>query len=94
MACRVYDSRYCKVLPIACRNIQSEDGVTQIVFWKILKSVMTKNGVPNVNFKGFMVDSAQSNWNAVNTTYGDSDPKSIYGCTWKYMCFPLVCELG
>jgi hypothetical protein len=32
MICRVYDSRYCKVLTIACRDIQSEDGATQILF--------------------------------------------------------------
>jgi hypothetical protein len=35
---------------------------------------MAKNGVPNVNFKGFMVDSAQANWNAVRAIYGDGDP--------------------
>ena len=79
--CCVYDSRYCKVLIIACRDIQSEDGVTQIFFWKNLKSVMAKNCVPNVNFKGFMADSAKTIWNAVKMIYGDGDPKSIYGCT-------------
>ena len=61
MACHVYDSRYCEVLTIACRDIQSEDGATQILFWKKLKFVMTEIGVPNVNFKGFMANSAQTN---------------------------------
>ena len=79
--CRVYDSRYCKVLTIACRDIQSEDGATQILFWKNLKFVMAKNGVPKVNFKGFMADNAKTNWNAMKMIYGDGDPKSIYGCT-------------
>jgi hypothetical protein len=35
---------------------------------------MAENGVLNVNFKGFMADSAQANWNAVKTIYGDGDP--------------------
>jgi hypothetical protein len=42
MTCRVYDNRYCKVLTIACRDIQSEDGAIQIFFWKNLKFVMSK----------------------------------------------------
>ena len=31
---------------------------------------MARNGVPNVQFKGFMADSAQENWNAVRIVYG------------------------
>jgi hypothetical protein len=61
MACHVYDSRYCKVLTIACCDMQSEDGAAQILFWENLNAVMAENGVPNVNFKGFMADSAQAN---------------------------------
>jgi hypothetical protein len=34
MACHVYDSRNCKVLTIACRDMQSEDGAAQILFWE------------------------------------------------------------
>jgi hypothetical protein len=74
MACHVYDSRYCKVLTIACCDMQSEDGIAQIFFWENLNSVMAENSVPNVNFKGFMADSAQANWNEVRTIYGDGDP--------------------
>jgi hypothetical protein len=36
---------------------------------------MAKNGVENTNFKGFMADSAQANWNAVLIIYGSGDPK-------------------
>jgi hypothetical protein len=36
---------------------------------------MAKNGVENTNFKGFMADSAQANWNAVRIVYGSGDPK-------------------
>ena len=35
---------------------------------------MTKNGVLTVNFKGFMADNAQANWNAVKMIYGEGDP--------------------
>jgi hypothetical protein len=38
--------------------MQSEDGATHILFWENLNSVMAENVVPNVNFKGFMTDSA------------------------------------
>ena len=41
-ACHVYDSRYYKVLTIACCDMQSEDGATQILFWENLNSVMAK----------------------------------------------------
>ena len=36
---------------------------------------MARYGVPNPVFKGFMVDSAQANWNAVKIVYGSRDPK-------------------
>ena len=74
MACHVYDSRYCKVLTIVCCDMQSEDGAAQIIFWKILNFVMAENDIPNVNFKGFMANSVQANWNAVKTIYRDGDP--------------------
>ena len=67
MACHVYDSRYCKVFTIACCDMQSEDGAAQIFLGENLNVVMADNGVPNVNFKGFMADSAQANWIAVRT---------------------------
>ena len=61
MTCHVYDNRYCKVLTIACCDMQSEDGATQILLWENLNYVMAENGLPNVNFKGFKADSAQAN---------------------------------
>ena len=75
MACHVYDSRYCKVLTVAICDMQSEDHIAQILFWENLNKVMANNGVPNVNFKGFMADSAQANWMAVRRVYGSGDPK-------------------
>ena len=34
---------------------------------------MARHGVQSVNFKGFMADSAQANWNAVRIIYGSGD---------------------
>ncbi len=75
MACHVYDIKYCKVLTIACCDMQSEDYVAQTLFWENLNSVMAENGIQKVNFKGFMADSAGANWIAVRQVYGSGDPK-------------------
>ena len=73
MACHVYDSTYCRVMTIAVCDMQSEDVAAQSVVWKNLNAVMARHGVQSVNFKGFMADSAQANWNAVRIIYGSGD---------------------
>lgn len=73
MACHVYDHEYKRVLTIACCEMQSEDRDAQIVFWKNLNHVMARHGIPKPQFKGFMADSAQANWNAVREIYGSGD---------------------
>jgi hypothetical protein len=73
MGCHVYDSTYCKVMTIACCDMQSEDASAQILFWQNLNSVMHEHGVSSINFKGFMADSAQANWIAVRKVYGGGD---------------------
>jgi hypothetical protein len=44
-----------------------------MVLWKNLSDVMARHDVPEPKFKGFMVDNAQANWNAVKMTYGNGD---------------------
>jgi hypothetical protein len=61
MACHVYDSTYCCVLTIAICDMQSKDTAAQSVLWKNLNVVLTRHGVPEPKFKGFMADSAQAN---------------------------------
>ena len=73
MACHVYDSTYCRVMTIAVCDMQSEDVAAQMVFWKNVNDVMARHGVPSPKFKGFMADSAQTNWNAVRVIYGSGD---------------------
>ena len=74
MACHVYDTLYCKVMTIAVCDMQSEDCTAQIIFWRNLNSVVLRNGLDSIQFKGFMADSAQANWNAVQIVYGGGDP--------------------
>ena len=45
--------------------MQSDDGITQTLFWENLNSVMSENEVSKVNFNNFMADNLQANWNAV-----------------------------
>ena len=75
MASHIYNSKYCKVMTIAICDMQSEDAEAQELFWTQLNTVMRENGVDTVNFKGFMADSAQANWNAVRKVYGSGDPR-------------------
>ncbi len=48
----------------------------QCVLWWKLNNVMTKNGVPNTNFKSFMANSV-SNWNMMWIMYGNEDPSEL-----------------
>ena len=73
-ACYVYDSKCCKMLTIACYDMQFKDGVTQMLFWKKLNFVMLENGVSIVNFKVFMANNSHANWNTVRKIHGVGDP--------------------
>jgi hypothetical protein len=61
----MYDVAYCKVMTIALCDMQSKDMKVQCIMWRELNDLMRKNSMENPNFKGFMADSAQANWNAV-----------------------------
>ena len=75
MACHMYDAAYCKVMTIAICDMQAEYTKVQCTMWREFNEVMQRNGVEKPNFKGFMADSAQANWNAVQIVYGSGDPK-------------------
>jgi hypothetical protein len=65
MACHIYDAAYCKVMTIAIYDMQLEDTKGQCIMWREPNDLMAKNSIENTNFKGFMADSAQANWNAI-----------------------------
>ena len=77
MACHVYNSKYYKVMTIALCDMQSEDAAAQESFWLQLNIVLQNNGMENLNFKGFMVDSAGANWHAVRKVYGNGDSNEL-----------------
>jgi hypothetical protein len=70
----VYDSEYRKVMTIAVCDIQSERADTQERVWLSMLSILEKHGLMNINFKGFMYDSAQENFNVVRVIFGSGDP--------------------
>ncbi len=74
MACHVYDHVYCKVMSIAIDDMQIEDTEAQCILWRKLNATIPKKGETNPNFKGFMVDNAQANWNVIHTFYGTRIP--------------------
>jgi hypothetical protein len=42
--------------------------------WTKLKETMLKHGFPKPNFKGFMANIIQANWNVAIIVYGSRDP--------------------
>ncbi len=74
MTCHVYDSAYCKVMTIVVCDMQFEDTEAQQIMWPKFNDIMQKHGFPKPNFKGFMVDNTQANWNVMRIIYGSGDP--------------------
>lgn len=58
MACHVYDIKYCKVMTIACCDMQSKDDTIQILLRERLNFFIVEDEVLNMNFKDFMMNSA------------------------------------
>jgi hypothetical protein len=57
----------------AIYNMQLEKADAQERVWLSLLAVMEKHGMSNVNFKGFMCDSAQANSKAVRVIFGSKE---------------------
>jgi hypothetical protein len=74
MGVHIYDPEYYKIMTIAVCDMQSESSDAQTQVWLSMLNILDKNGVSNVNFKGFMCDNAQANFNAVRILFGSGDP--------------------
>jgi hypothetical protein len=61
-------------MTIVVYDMQSKDTKVQWLMWTKLNETMLKHGFPKLNFKGFMDDSAQANWNTIKIVYGSKDP--------------------
>ncbi len=53
--------------------MQSKHTKVQSTMWKKLNNIMFKHKFPKPNFKGFMVDNMQTNWNVVRIVYDSRD---------------------
>jgi hypothetical protein len=62
------------VMTIIVFDMQSEDIDFQCLMWSSLVRVLEKHGVMKPNFKGFMADSAQANFNTVCRIFRVKDP--------------------
>ncbi len=80
MFCHVYDLAYYKVMTIAICDMQSKDTEAQQVMWTKLNDTMLKHMFLKSNFKVFMVDNAQANWNAIIIVYRIKGP--LYEDGW------------
>ena len=73
LGAHVYDLVHCKVMTICVCDMKSEMADHQKQMWMSLIAVMEKHGVKDVNFAGFMADSAQANFNVVREVFGSGD---------------------
>ena len=69
----IYDPIHCKVMTICVCDMKSESLEHQKQMWRSMLAIMEKHGILNVNFYGFMADSAQANFNAVREIFGSRD---------------------
>ncbi len=53
--------------------MQSRDTKVQCKVWRKLEVIALKKGITNLNFKGFMANNVQVNWNAIWIIYGTRD---------------------
>ncbi len=92
MACHVYDPNYAMVMIVAICDMQLEDVQSQVFMWKVMKA----NGVHMPQFKGFMANNVQPNWNVVQMVFGPSgnpsQPLPNKGCL--NLSFPLGLVYG
>ena len=61
------------MVTICVCDMKSKMAEHQKQMWRSLLMVMEKHGVKNVNFAGFMAESAQANFNAVREIFGSGN---------------------
>ena len=69
----IYDPIYCKVMTICVYDMMCEMADAQEQMWVSMLALLKQHGLEDVNFKGFMADSAQANFNAVRRIFGSGD---------------------
>ena len=69
----MYDPVHYKVMTICVCDMKSEMAEHQKQMWRSLLEVMARHGYQRVEFYGFMVVSAQANFNVVREIFGSGD---------------------
>ena len=67
------------LLTIATCEMKEEDMVAQCLFWNSLNEVMQSNGFEKADFRGFMADEAQANWNALREVFNNGKANKMEG---------------
>ena len=73
LGAHVYDPVYCKVMTICVCDMMCEMADAQEQMWVSMLALLRQHGLEDVNFKGFMADNAQANFNAVRRIFGSGD---------------------
>ena len=69
----VYDLVHYKVMTICVCDMKSEMAKHQKQMWKSMLLIMERHGIKNVNYNGFMANSAQANFNMVREIFGSGN---------------------
>ena len=73
LGAHVYDPVFCKVMTICVCDMMCKMADAQEQMWLSMIDLLNWHGVENVNFKGFMANSAQANFNVVRKIFGSED---------------------
>lgn len=78
LAAYVYDPHYRGVMTITTCDMKAKDKLPQGLFWKLINNkTCLKYGIETVDFRGFMADGVQTNWNAVREVYSEGKPNPL-----------------
>jgi hypothetical protein len=69
MSAHVYDHVYRGLCTIFVCELVSKDSAALQTAWKVMRRVCAENGLPNVEFCGFMADNAAAGWNAIRNEF-------------------------
>ena len=73
LGAHVYDHIYCKVMTICVCDMMCKMADAQEQMWLSMLALLKQHGLEDVNFKGFMADSAYANFNAIRRIFGSSN---------------------
>ena len=73
LGAHVYNPVFCKVMTICVCDMMYKMADAQEHMWLSMIDLLNRHGVKNINFKGFMADSAQANFNAIRKIFGSGD---------------------